>query len=139
GELEVPAPDGAALARRAHRALPVDRADGATRVELLVVDQRIEIESDAGGFDANSDRIGHVGPRRAPRASCHDAHVANAEHAHVAGRVPQRAPGPAPPAALGGEYERHERAAVVEVDADPIPTLRLVGQVFARPFVVEPR
>ena len=34
--------------------------------------------------------------------------------------------------------KRHERAAIVQVDADPVPATCVGGKRFARPFVIEP-
>src|SRR5260221_13418864 len=40
---------------------------------------------------------------------------------------------------LASHLKRHERAAVEEIDAAPVPACRLGGEIGARPFVVQPR
>src|SRR5258708_17861749 len=50
----------------------------------------------------------------------------------------QRTAGPTLLAFSAADAESHQRSAVIEIDADPVPTDGLTVQVFAGPFVIEP-
>ncbi len=76
---------------------------------------------------------------RTPHAQRRKADFRRLQVADHAVLVLPSATGPVRAAARIADSERHQRRSVVEIDADPIPSARLGGQVIARPFVVEPR
>src|SRR5271154_1111036 len=95
------------------------------------------------------DGIGDGGARRHPAATGAKIHILGPKNLHLAVSAPESAAGPAlvwlsavrvpgsirlPTANLKG----HQCAAVVQVDADPVPPRRLRVQIFTGPFVVEP-
>src|SRR5690606_24855850 len=55
------------------------------------------------------------------------------------GRVAESATRPVHGTILGANAKSHERRAVVEVESTPVPARRVARQIFARPFVIEPR
>src|SRR5690349_4217579 len=90
GELEVAAAYGASCVLRAHRAFPVHDADATARVELLVVEQRLEHPFAIAGTHAKRHRVLDAGARRAPAALRGEVDVAWREHAAASVGVKQR-------------------------------------------------
>src|SRR5258706_2643388 len=118
-ELQVAAAHLFPVPESAHRPFPVDRADARSRIELLVVHQRLEAEI----VDLHRDRIGHTCAGRLPPAQ--------RPHRYARRRVMDAA-------FLRAHLECHQRLPVEKVDAAPVPADRLRREIGARPFVVEP-
>src|SRR6185295_18059383 len=87
GQLEIPAPDRLAAGEGAHRALPIDDAHAAARVELLVVHQRLQGDGETARAEVEGYRIRDAGARRAPCPSGHEGDLGGREDAHPSGGV----------------------------------------------------
>ncbi len=127
GQLQVAAPRVAPADRRAHGAFPVDRPGARAAVELLVVEQRLQHVFDAGDLDRQRDRyVASVRGERQRRSGV--KRTSSGPNVRVLPSAPRSVP-PAHSAPLaplpGAHAERHQRAAVVEVEADPVPADRL--------------
>src|SRR5216683_7333967 len=138
GQLEVAAPGLLLPLPRAHRAFPVDGAGARARVELLVLHERLDLQGQGAGLHAHRNRIFGSCPGRAPAPERLESDLSRLEAAHAAVGAPQGSARPETPAVPGPHAKRHERTAVREIDSDPVPADRLLGQDFARPFVIEP-
>ena len=126
GELQVAAAHRPTGAVGPHRALPVNRAGGDARVVLLIVEQRPQIDLDRADAYAPC----------SPDSRCRCAASASGARARSAPRrdretctrpAGSRSVPPAQRVApvAAAHAKRHQRGAVVEVDADPIPADRL--------------
>src|SRR5882757_4652810 len=65
-------------------------------------------------------------------------HIGGLQDLHLTVAAAQGSSGPTLLALRTADTEGHQRRAVVQTDADPVPAHRLAVQVLARPFVVEP-
>src|SRR5712692_10881075 len=138
GQLEVAAPGLLLPCPGAHRALPVDGAGARSRVELLVLHERLDLQGQGAGPHAHRNRILGSGPGRAPAPERLELHLSRLEAAHAAVGAPQSSARPETAAVPRAYPESHKRTAVGKIDPDPVPAHRLLGQSLARPFVIEP-
>src|SRR5712691_882342 len=138
GQLEVAAPGLLLPLPRAHRAFPVDGAGARARVELLVLHERLDLQRHGACLHAHRNRIFGSCPGRAPAPERLESDLSRLEAAHAAVGAPQGSARPEAPAVPGPHAKRHERTAVGEIDSDPVPADRLLGQSLARLFVIEP-
>src|SRR5207247_11422178 len=83
-------------------------------------------------------RILDLRVRRAPCTLWRELNLVRREVAHSSVRRPMTATRPQHTAGRLAHAKGHQRAAVVEVDAGPIPTDGFGGQVLARPLVITP-
>src|SRR5438034_4064944 len=138
GQLEITAADPASGVERAHCSFPVDRADAGPRIELLIVHERLQHAFHVARADAHRNRVINPGARRAPPTLRHELNLGRRKVSHTPIRRAMAAARPKRGAGPVAHAKRHQRAAVVEVDADPIPAGGVGRHILARPFVIEP-
>src|SRR2546430_2589021 len=83
-QLEVAAARHAFPLLGAHGAFPVDGAGARARVELLVLHERLDLQREGAGCDADRNRIFGSGPPRAPPPERLEADLSRLEAAHAA-------------------------------------------------------
>src|SRR5450631_2898614 len=82
--------------------------------------------------------IGNSRSRRYPLPIRAKFHIGRLQDLHPPVAAAKRAAGPTRLPLRAANAERHQRAAIVQIDANPVPTNGLTIQVLARPFVIEP-
>src|ERR1700730_5005174 len=81
---------------------------------------------------------GNFRSRRSPLPTRAKFHIARQQDLHMTVAAAQRAAGPTLLALSAADTKGHQRRAVIQIDADPVPTHGLAVQVLAGPFVIEP-
>src|SRR5205814_9061053 len=84
GELQAAAPAGAATLHRSHRPLPIQHADAGPRIELLIVDERLERALESASAHGHRDGILDLGARRAPAMRDSKLDFIRLKYAHAA-------------------------------------------------------
>src|ERR1700722_4620701 len=138
GQFQVALARGTRGLQRADRAFPIEGTARETCIVLLIVQQRFDRKLAHAQAHQPAHRIGDAGARRTPAPHRSEGNIVGTEVVYLSAGVAQRATGPIRLSLVAADPECHDRAAVVEIQSDPIPSIRRAIKVLARTLVIAP-
>src|ERR1700722_14361155 len=138
GELQIAGAHQLRVLLRADRAFPIQRAARQPCIVLLVIEQRLDLPLLRSDSQLPGHRIAGARSRRAPVSARQEGPLIGPETVHLSCRIAQCGAGPIGLPVATSNPKCHQGAAVTQVQADPVPAVRLLVEVAAGPFVIEP-